>query len=438
MMIEDLGDGLIMRHATAADADALASFNATMHADPDAPGPDAAIGAWTHDLLARPHPSIRPADFTIVEDTRTGAIVSSLNLISQTWRYGPVTFGVGQVELVATDPAYRRKGLVRHQFDVVHRWSIDRGELVTVVSGIPWYYRQFGYELALEDDGGRFLFRSQIPRSAPSEPEPYRVRPATDDDLPFIMELEQQARPRLLVSAVWDKSQWLYELHGRRDTSLRHRPVCIVESANGTPVGYLVHTSSPRGATFHLKAFAIVPGLPWAAVTPSVLRYLDAEGAARDKDGIFDRIAVELGTEHPVYHALPVLLARAYPPSAWYVRVPDLPAFLLHIAPVLNQRLASSPLAGHTGELRLNFYRHGIRLTFDNGRLTTVEPWPDPDYTRAAASFPDLTFLHLLFCHRSLADLTYAYPDCLARTDAARALLQALFPPTPSQVWAAS
>ena len=92
----------------------------------------------------------RPGDTTLVTDTRTGAIASCLHLISQTWTYGGVPIGVGQPELIGTRPAYRGRGLVRAQFDVVHGWSAERGHRMQAIAGIPWFYRQFGYELALE------------------------------------------------------------------------------------------------------------------------------------------------------------------------------------------------------------------------------------------------------------------------------------------------
>ena len=40
----------------------------------------------------------------MVEDPASGRIVSSLNLIPQTWSYGGVCFGVGRVELSAPTP----------------------------------------------------------------------------------------------------------------------------------------------------------------------------------------------------------------------------------------------------------------------------------------------------------------------------------------------
>jgi hypothetical protein len=49
--------------------------------------------------------------------------------------------------------------------------------------------------------------------------------------------------------------------------------------------------------------------------------------------------------------------------------------------------------------------------------------------------FPDLTFLQLLFGHRSLDELEAAFPDCVTRGQEVRALLQVLFPKAPSKVW---
>ncbi len=125
-LIRDLGNGLIMRQATSQDAEALADFNAHIHSDLGPDQPDEGVRAWTRDLLEQPHPTFKPDDFTIVEDTQSGKIVSSMNLISQTWSYGGIPIAVGRPELVGTDPAYRNRGLVRAQFEIVHAWSLAR------------------------------------------------------------------------------------------------------------------------------------------------------------------------------------------------------------------------------------------------------------------------------------------------------------------------
>ena len=153
-ILRDLGDHLILRRATPDDADTLAEFNALIHTDE--PGqPDKRIASWTKDLITKPHPTFSPGDFTIVEDTSTRKIVSSLNLISQTWSYAGIPFKVGRPELVGTLPEYRNRGLVRAQFEVIHQWSAERGEMAQGITGIQYYYRLFGYEMALNLSGGR-------------------------------------------------------------------------------------------------------------------------------------------------------------------------------------------------------------------------------------------------------------------------------------------
>ena len=144
----DLGGGLILRQATAEDTEAAAEFQSLVHAPPGTSGEEFRI--WTRDLMRGALPGFQPGDFTLVEDTNTDAIVSMLNLIPQTWSYGGIEVGVGRIELVSTHPDYRRRGLVRAQMDAVHEISAKRGERMQVISGIPWYYRQFGYDMALE------------------------------------------------------------------------------------------------------------------------------------------------------------------------------------------------------------------------------------------------------------------------------------------------
>ena len=93
-MIRDLGDGLVLRRATAAGAEPMAAFVGSVLRAQDGDGPSLAMAAWERDLMEGRHPSFRPADATLVVDG-TGAIVSCLHLVSQTWSYGGVPIEVG-------------------------------------------------------------------------------------------------------------------------------------------------------------------------------------------------------------------------------------------------------------------------------------------------------------------------------------------------------
>ena len=219
-ILAELGDGLVMRRSTAADAQAIADFNSWVQGDPGKQHPVEGEIYWALDLLRGNHPTFREDDFTIVEDTTTGKIVSVTNLIDQVWSYGGIPFGVGRPESVGTSPEYRNRGLVRAQFDVLHQWSAERGHLVQGITGIPYYYRQFGYEMAMDLSGGRIGYPQTIPPLKAGEVEPYRFRPVTETDLPFILDVDACSAQRLLVACIRDAALWHYEVFGKSEQNL--------------------------------------------------------------------------------------------------------------------------------------------------------------------------------------------------------------------------
>lgn len=434
---EDLGDGLLLRQARPEDAQALADFNKRIHGDNEEDGN--MVSAWVLDLMDGTHPTFPPSDFTIVEDTRDGKIVSSLNLISQTWTYAGIPFKVGRPELVGTLPEYRRRGLVRKQFELIHRWSLERGELVQVITGIPYYYRLFGYEMTLALGGFTNGGQNDVPVLDGNKREPYQIRSAGEADLLFIQKLDKEGGKRSLINAQMTPELWRYELMGKRPGNVNRRVLCIIQTPAGAPVGFLAHPPSLWGETFAVNAYELKPGTSWAAVTPSVVRWMWATGmewaAARNKT--LKNFEFHLGEGHPVYRAFAEHLPVTRPPYAYYVRVPDLAAFLRVIAPVLEQRLAKSEWAGYSDDLRISFYNSGLSMSFKRGKIKEIRELAFNELDPIHGAFPGLTFLHMVFGHRTLQEIRYMFADAWI-TGSKAGLLQALFPRQTSYVWCIS
>ena len=446
----DLADGLTLRAATSADGDALATFNADVLRGQDASEPQANLAEWTRDLMTGAHPIARAEDATIVEDTRTGAIVSAMFLIPHTWSYGGVKIAVGQPELVGTRADHRGRGLVRAQFDVLHARSAARGHVMEAITGIPWFYRQFGYELAIARGGGGRLFASEL--AALPVTEAVRVRAATPHDAPFLAALDAHASLRRAVWTPRDAAQWRYEIGGHREGSAARAVICVIEETGGRAIGLLAHATHLWGAnTLGVQALEVEEGVSWRPAVIAALHHCREAGeaiAAASGRPFGGASLWLLRRDHPVYAVLNVRYDESDTWYAVYTRVADVTAFLRAVTPALERRLSNSPLAGHSAELRLSFYRDGVRLVIAGGRVKSVDAWRTPwtlvgqemnlgtrDPGRAHAQFPDLTFLQLLFGLRSADDLTAWYPDCLVRTAETRALLNALFPRQPSVIW---
>jgi hypothetical protein len=437
-ILRDLGNGLVLRRATPADADALAEFNGKIHGENE--GDTQRVAAWTHDLLSRPHPTLRPDDFTIVEETATGRIVSSLNLIPQTWSYEGIEFPVGRPELVGTLPEFRDRGLVRLQFEEIHKWSAARGYMVQGITGIPYYYRLFGYEMALDLAGRRFGYEPNVPKLKEGETEPYPIRLATEADLPLLMEIYERAIRRHAIACVRTLEILRYELNGQSEKNANRFETYVIEDLSGEPVGYLQHSHWLGMTGVSALWYELKPGVSWLAVTPGVVRHLWYKGQEYAKrDGrTCTSFGFMLGAQHPVYEALGNQLPNRHNPYAWYLRVPDLPGFLNHIKPALEKRLAESIAVGHSGEIKISFYRTGLRLVMEKGRLITIEAWKPSPADGGIIAFPDRTFLQLLFGYRSYEELHQSFADCWCDSEEARAVMDILFPKKISDVFPVS
>jgi predicted acetyltransferase len=427
---QDLGDGLSLRFATPDDTEPLAQFNGGLHGDDGQFNPF--VAQWTREFMSPLHPTCGPSHVTVVEDTRAGKIVSSMNLIPQTWTYDGIPFGVGRPEAVGTDPAYRRRGLVRAQFNVLHDLSDSEGHLAQGITGIPYYYRQFGYEYAIDLSGGRSVYPSLVPALKAGETEPYRLRPVTLDDIPFIMPLYDRQCARSLIACPCSEAEWRWNLDVDPN-AVRHSQLYVIETdGDGRPIGYVTIVFELWRGQFQITELNVIEHHPIREVQPSILRWVKpiAEATANEQHKELKALHFRLGQSHPLFDAAPESFHKVHPPYAWYMRVMDIVAFLRRITPVLEQRLAESSLAGYSGELRVNEVVRGFKMKIERGRIE-VEAWTPDDSDNAM--FPPYTFLQLLFGRRSLSDLRYAYADCLLEDEPAM-VLETLFPKRASNV----
>ena len=326
-----------------ADTDALAAFNARFHEE-------VSVGPNVRDLMSGDHPTCKASDFTVVEDTQTGKIVSSLCLISQTWIYSGIPFKLGQPEFVATEPEYRRRGLVRKQLEVIHALSETREELMQGITGIPWYYRLFGYEMALDMEAGQVIDGIHIPTLKKGETETCRLRSRTDADNAFIQDLYEAAIQHYVFACPRTSEMWAYEFNGRSAGSDTRHEFLLIEDMEGTRLGYVQHVQWCY-ENFLILRMELKPGVGYLNLIPSLLRALWEKAKTTPVIAENDNpkaIGVQfmLGREHPVYKVFPKSVVRKAPPYAWYIRVPDLIAFLRHIQPALEKHLIGTVAEG--------------------------------------------------------------------------------------------
>ena len=175
-------------------------------------------------------------------------VVSTATLLDETVRVGDVVLPAGQVELVATHTGYEGRGLVRALMGWAHDRSRDRGHLLQVMIGIPYFYRLFGYEYAIDIPPGSTSARVAQHRRRRAE----AGRSSAGDrpgDLPSLVALQDAAQARYDVSdaAPGGRLALVARARGEHDRVLERDGVVVASARTGPAGRRVARRGSGRG-----------------------------------------------------------------------------------------------------------------------------------------------------------------------------------------------
>lgn len=189
-------DGLILRTATPDDIPGAARLLATRGEPSDGGDLERMVGTEGCDGVA-----------VVLNGEQ---VVSTLTLLDEVVHVGDVPVPAGQVDLVATDRDFEGRGLVRALMHWAHERSREAGYLLQVMVGIPYFYRQFGYEYAMPMPPWRSLV------AVPPTMDGVVVRPAELDDIPTLQMLQDRAQASAHVRMGHRRQcwRWLIERGG--------------------------------------------------------------------------------------------------------------------------------------------------------------------------------------------------------------------------------
>ncbi len=431
-MKKQLANGLVLRTLSegfASDRENLPQFYADVNGEGSSPENKDRIKYWVNDLMGA-HPTTTPDDiFIVVDPAQHDTIASAALLIPQTWRYEGVHVSVGRPELCGTNPDYRRRGLMRELFTVMHERSAALGNQMQVITGIAHFYRQFGYTMAVDmgSDHATFPLGALTDR-APDYTPAFTLRPATTDDIPKLAEwYDYMARERLLTE-YRDDAQWRYEIAGYHADSIRAMDYQIIVNAAGEGVGYLeLYANRMEKHIAELASYVVGDQSSYLETFDDVMHGIKVWTIAR-----YGECPALLTVGAGIHEALDCLIQRTQGGSVqaldypWYVRVPEMISFLRHIQPALERRLEDSGAHRYTGELKIGFYDlTGIGLKFERGRVTEITHLQGKD--GYDVSFPWHLFWNVLFGHHRADEVRAILPEVEPNAKAA-VLLDVLFP----------
>ncbi|MBI1280721.1 MAG: GNAT family N-acetyltransferase [Anaerolineaceae bacterium] len=433
-MQKQLANGLILRSLSegyASDRERLPQFYADVNSEHDNELGKEQTRVLTRDLMNGHSTTTLEDIFVVVDPAQDDRIASATLLIPQTWRYETIPIKVGRPEMVGTLPPYRGRGLVRELFEVIHQRSAALGHQLQVITGIPYFYRQFGYAMAVDlGEEHASIPLHAVADAAPDYQPAFTLREATTDDIPNLIQWHDYLARERLLTELRSTDEWRYEINGRTPAS----PLCltflIITSATGEDVGYVeVYTHLPAMDREVVDCTGYVVGDPssYLATYDDVIRGIKQWAIAK-----YRFCPALLKFSAGVHDALDSLINRTKgaavrgPDYLWLLRVPEMIPFLWLLQPVLEQRLAGSGANRYTGELKIGFYDlTGISIKFECGRLAAIDNISGKD--GYDISFPYHMLWNVVFGHHSYDELRAILPEVWASGKSA-VLLDALFP----------
>ena len=359
----------------------------------------------------------------LAEEKTTAQIVSAFALIPWIWELDGVKLHVAEMGIVGTQQQHRGQGLMRtlnKEFDS----TLDEEKFdLAVIQGIPGFYHRFGYHYAIPLENHINLPLHLIPKK--QERSEYSFRPASIEDIPYLLQEDQIYRESLSLSVCRDTANWTY---------------LLTESVNteyGSEYWIMEHQDATRRFYCRIPKQGFGTGLILSEISENItydafhelLVFCRTLAVERKKPYIrfnlpthatASRFTLSMGAHHE----------KCY---AWQIKIPDTIRLLTTMKPILEKRIQNSVFNPFSGTLRLNFFTKSVDLRWNNGSLTEIVPG-EGECMDTFSINSDL-FPALCLGYRSWQEIRHLRKDIFPVSDRSRLLIETLFPSRRSWIY---
>jgi predicted acetyltransferase len=362
------------------------------------------------------HPQMKLSDFFVIK--HHGKMVACLNIIPSKWSIGGVPLKAAELACVATLPEHRHIGLQRRLMSECHKQIAEQGYDLSAIEGIPFYYRQFGYEYALPLLEETRISLDKIPGYKLMQV----IRSFTDDDVPKAMQLLMQSQQKFHVHTVRDEGVWRMQQRTGMMAEYKFEGYAVEE--NREMIAYFRISENPETKELFLKEITDVD----QPTAQSILSFLKDIGKQR---GLETFVATMSFDEAFQKHLLATGEAKQSQPYAWQIRVLDYVKLFQKMKLLFEKRLANSTYRHLTEKVSFNFYRYTVQIAFEDGVIRDIQRLETGE--DRIIRFNPLVFVQLLLGYRSREELETVYPDFLVKPSH-KHLVDVLFPKLASYI----
>ncbi len=363
------------------------------------------------------HPRKKDTLCFYVEKNDTGQAVSSLLLEPLEWRFNNVIVPSCEMDFVATLPQYRGRNFIGLMNELYEQVMKGRGYLLSVLRGIPYYYRRFGYEFVFNLDERITLMNNMI---LDINHEDLRFRKAIEEDLSFVEEKYEEFFHKFFVSNKYEPISFKYKFMNET-ISENYFSTYILEERNAKLSIFFI------GVSYDDSGFClIVPPVSELNMNKILLFIKNEFIDKQDKGGDETKFYCSAETKFGQY--LIKLGGVADPSYGWQVKIPNLTLFFKHIKSILEQRIKDSQFKEMSRDIKISDYHEIITLKFSNGKVTDVlseVKFSEPGISDVKIPGPML--YKLILSYNSFDEIKFLMKDAVIKPES-KHLINVLFP----------
>jgi predicted acetyltransferase len=299
-----------------------------------------------------------------------GRVVAHFGVYNLTMRVGTARVATAGINLVVTDPDFRKRGLmpstIRASLDAMRRNGYD---LSIVCNAIANYYTNFGYASAWPEHDVTVRIRD-LPREAPDH-RLHRFTPHHRPDLAELYNAENATLTGTVVRPTFLRTKEPGDLYG------------YTWGADGAIRGYVVYDIVSNGrAVWHYDS---------AGDPNERLRVLASIARREDCDEVrFNRLHPQSAIAREIRMLNSTTEETYRPTGGWMVRVINLRSLFEKLAGELARRLACSHLAGWRGNLLISGHDEQVLLSIDRSRVEVLPPQDSEHHIRGGEAIARL------------------------------------------------
>lgn len=405
---KELDDGLIMRNANESDIPAILEHFRLVH------------GEFVVDelrALLEHHPRFSWENSFIIENTKSGEVVSSVFLLENAWTIDGIEVSSAEMEAVGTLESYRYRGHMRLLNEEYERRISQIQPVIQSIAGIPYFYRLFGYEYAADLGGGHIVAPALIPKLPDGEEETINVELVDAKNFDEFLKYREKHLPL---------NTWHRMMHPEDAGYLIFEPTSYEQEAF---FFFLVKEKEKTVGVFFLSRWENRLDITELYLddykhVDAVLRH--AETWAQKWNGIPVRVTPPTQSQVMEYVSARTQ-SKVKDIYAWYVKIPSVLRYLETIGPVLSERLSNTEFSDFTGEITITDYKQGYSLSIEKGRFKEVSEKTEKNLQDYNLRISKGSLTRLLMGYETLDELASHEPDVMCAATK-KPLVRVLFP----------